>query len=373
MDKKDYSKKELISVLKRFVITAKKHNFIGAACDVWGVDAGTTDFHMDVVYDVYNYLYGGDMDMESTACTTGKSLANHGVDGRNASTGLGIYYIIREICDKEASYKHIRKQARLLRGIEKKKVVLQGFGNVGYWSAKTLYDNGALITGVAVDFCSVINQAGMNPDEILDAMKDYKQTGSDLALKKLGEVTWDDSAIYQRCDILIPAAVEMSIHEGNVHRIQAKMIVEAANGAISFKADKFLAKKNVVVIPDVLAGTGGLISSYFEFLSNLDRRKQHDLITKWEEKSKLSMLMMIENVFDKAKFDIHFSNELKGGYLEGPQEKDLHDGTIESIIIDALEKVTRISKEKEISLRNACYNIALHKINDGVDNTGMTI
>ena len=74
---------------------------------------------------------------------------------------------------------------------------------------------------------------------------------------------------------------------GNVEKLKAKMIVEGANGAISVKADEYLNDKGVVIIPDVLCGTGGLISSYFEFLSNIDRRKQHDLSTKWEEKSKL--------------------------------------------------------------------------------------
>jgi glutamate dehydrogenase (NAD(P)+) len=106
--------------------------------------------------------------------------------------------------------------------------------------------------------------------------------------------------MFEKCDILIPAAVEMSIHSGNMEKIQAKLIVEAANGAISFTADQYFNEQGTIVIPDVLAGTGGLISSYFEFLSNLDRRKQHDLITKWEEKSKLGMLAMIESVFDKA-------------------------------------------------------------------------
>merc|ERR1712113_1189660 len=108
-------------------------------------------------------------------------------------------------------------------------------------------------------------------------------------------------------------------------KIKAKMIVEAANGCISCAADEYLNEKGIAIIPDVLAGTGGLISSYFEYLSNIDRRKQHDLITKWEERSKLSMLGLIESVFDKAKFNIDFVHELKETYMEGPQEKDLHN------------------------------------------------
>lgn len=373
IDKKDYTKQEIIQLLKRFVISAKKHNFIGAACDVWGVDAGTTDFHMDVVYDVYSHLYGGDLDMESTACTTGKSLSNHGVDGRIESTGLGIFYLLRDLLESETWGKSMRKRAKLLKGLTGKKIIMQGLGNVGYWSAKILHENGALITGVSVDFCSVYNPKGMNPDLLIEGMQEYKKSGNATLLKKLGDFRLDSSAMYEKCDILIPAAVEMSINSTNMEKIQAKMIVEAANGALSFKADQYFDNKGIPVIPDVLANTGGLISSYFEFLSNLDRRKQHDLITKWEEKSKLSMLAMIESVFDKAKWDINFVEELKGSYMIGPQEKDLHNGTIESIMGDAVKNVSLVAEEQDLTMRAACYNVAIKRINHGVELIGMTI
>ena len=151
------------------------------------------------------------------------------------------------------------------------------------------------------------------------------------------------------------------------------MIVEAANGAISFQADQYFNSKGMLVIPDVLAGTGGLISSYFEFLSNLDRRKQHDLITKWEEKSKLGMLAMIESVFNKTSLNIDFVEELKGDYMQGPKERDLHNGTIENIMGEAVAKVCKLAEDRELSLRDAAYNVAIHRINNDVDIVGMTI
>jgi glutamate dehydrogenase (NAD(P)+) len=373
IDKKDYTKKEITALLKRFVISAKKHHFIGAACDVWGVDAGTTDFHMDVVYDVYSHLYGGDLDMESTACTTGKSLSNHGVDGRIESTGLGIYYLLRDLLENESWGKPMRKRAKLLKGLKGKKVILQGLGNVGYWTAKCLHENGAIITGVSVDFCSIYNPKGLNPDLLIEGMQEYKKSGNATLLKQLGDMRMDSSAMFEKCDILIPAAVEMAINSKNMEKVQAKMIVEAANGALSFEADKYFDSRGILVVPDVLAGTGGLISSYFEFLSNLDRRKQHDLITKWEEKSKLSMLAMIESVFDKAKWDINFVEELKGSYMIGPQERDLHNGTIENIMGDAVKKICVTAEEHDLTMREASYNVAIKRINHGVELIGMTI
>jgi len=212
IDKKDYSKEEIMRILKRFVIDSKRHNFIGAACDVWGVDSGTNDFHMDVVYDVYNYLYGGNMDMDAPACTTGKSVHNHGVDGRTESVGKGIYYLLRDICDPKSGFKSLRRKAKLLQNIKGKKVIVQGFGNVGYWTSKLLFNDGALIQGVVVDFCSIYNEDGMDPDSVMEALSVYKVTGKDTKLKALGKLTFDNAAMFEKCDILIPAAVEMSIN-----------------------------------------------------------------------------------------------------------------------------------------------------------------
>jgi len=192
-------------------------------------------------------------------------------------------------------------------------------------------------------------------------------------LRALGRLTFDDEALYQRCDFLIPAAVELTINVKNAHRLRAKVIVEGANGAISVEADEMLRAKGVVIVPDVLAGTGGLISSYYEYLSNIDRRKLHDLITKWEERSKLSMLMLLDRLFEKTKFDVHVEDELGKEWLEGPQEKDLHNGTIENIIGEALEKVMHTAEAKNLDLRTAAYNLAIHRINNHVKDVGFTI
>merc|ERR1711935_171158 len=134
-----------------------------------------------------------------------------------------------------------------------------------------------------------------------------------------------------------------------------------------------LRAKGVVIVPDVLAGTGGLISSYYEYLSNIDRRKLHDLITKWEEKSKVSMLMMLDRIFEKTKFNFSLSDELKSSFLQGPQEKDLHNGAIENIIGEALDRVMIVSEKENLDLRTAAYNIAITKINKQTDHIGLII
>jgi glutamate dehydrogenase (NAD(P)+) len=313
------------------------------------------------------------MDMEAPACTTGKSEANHGVSGREESTGMGMFYILRNICN-ELDCKKLRRKAKLLTGLEKKKIVVQGLGNVGYNTAVPLHENGCHIIGYSLQFGSLVNPKGIDPVNVKAAVDAFRKTGKTTELEKLGTFSKNpEDALFQRCDILIPAAGEMLINKGNVRKINAKLILEAANGAISVEADEYLNEKGVVIIPDVLAGTGGLISSYFEFLSNIDRRKIHDLITKWEEQSKLSMIALIESVFDKAKFDIDFVEQLKDSYMQGPQERDLHNGTIETIIIDALNKTIASSDKLECNLRVACYHNAIKKIYSNIDQIGLTV
>ena len=99
------------------------------------------------------------------------------------------------------------------------------------------------------------------------------------------------------------------------------MIVEGINGCITSKAEEYLLAKKKVIVPDVLAGSGGLVCSYYEYLNNIDKTKQNLTITRWEEQSKKTMLTHIDNVFVKAKLDLSL-NELKEEYLRGPQEKD---------------------------------------------------
>lgn len=246
MDRKKYSKKEIDGVLKRYVVACKKYNFIGAACDVWGIDTGTTPHDMDVIAETYNQLYGGQLDMDATACTTGKSAFNNGVEGKIKSAGIGIYYLMRDLCDSEIqSLKNLRKKAKLLKGVDRKRVIIQGYGTNGYWAAKYLTEAGALVTGVCVDGCSVYNKKGLSADAVQKALLDRLKTGTDDEFAKLGEYHQDNSVMFMPCDFLMPAAVEMAIHSGNADKIKAKVIIEAANGAISSKGDEILNSKGV--------------------------------------------------------------------------------------------------------------------------------
>jgi glutamate dehydrogenase (NAD(P)+) len=281
--------------------------------------------------------------MDSSAAVTGKSPWNRGVQGRIQSSGIAIYYILRDLMFKDGLYKKLRAQAKLAQGLEGKKVIIQGFGTVGYWAAVYLKREGALIQGVVTGIGSIFNETGINPEKCLEALNSYKdataaKTGKAAKLEKairkiekIGVFSQDESVMYKRCDILIPCALEMAIHKGNVHKIQAKLIVEGANGSVSFAAAQYFRSKDIVVVPDVLAGTGSLIASYYEYLCNIDKRKQSLTITRWEEKSKLTLLANLQVVFKRAHFNVDFA-KMTEDFMKGPEEIDLLFGLIETCI-----------------------------------------
>jgi len=147
------------------VIACKKHGFIGASTCVWNPDIGTTAKEMDIIYEAYKDLYGF-TDMEHQACVTGKSPYNYGIKGKLQSGGKVVFFLLKHLLGQGGSKledKHardIRKKSGLYRGVEDQKVIIQGYGTMGYWIAHYLNKNGARINGVCVDNCSIYNENG---------------------------------------------------------------------------------------------------------------------------------------------------------------------------------------------------------------------
>jgi len=285
-------------------VASKKHGFIGASSDIWGIDMGTTDKEMDVIFETYQELYGF-TDMEHQACVTGKSKHNYGIQGRIQSGGMAVYHLLKHIL--EPTYKNnfavgkkLRKRSKLYRGLEDQKVIIQGYGTMGYWIAHYLHQNGAKIIAVSVNNCSIYNENGLNPHDLLEGLNIWKKERDWTLMSKMGEFYLDERGLYKNCDIFIPAATEVTIHKENVEKIQAKLIMEVANGAISHYADNYLNEKGVIVIPDVIAGLGTLLANYYEFLSNIDKRNQSELTKKWEEESKQNFISEVNTILEKA-------------------------------------------------------------------------
>lgn len=198
--------------------------------------------------------------MFTAGCVTGKPVGHGGIRGRESATGLGVFFAIRSILAHEPI---LRQTGITSTGVSGKTFVVQGFGNVGYWAAKFLEEDGGKIIAVA-------EREGILYDEekgiAVQALREHmvNNRGSTKGFTNDGSASFSvipDTSHFVSidCDVLIPAALESVINAENVHFVRAKLIAEAANGPITAKADEILnARRDVVIIPDLLANSMGV-------------------------------------------------------------------------------------------------------------------
>jgi glutamate dehydrogenase len=183
---------------------------------------------------------------------TGKPLIIGGSLGRNEATARGCVFVIEEISKK------------LNIKLEGASVVIQGFGNVGSNAAKILYDQKVKIVGISDVRGGIYNPRGLNPYKVSEHL-----TATGSVVNYTGAKTITNSELLElQCDFLIPAALENQITSENAGRVKARIVVEAANGPTTPEADKILAEKHILVVPDILANAGGVTVSYFEWVQN---------------------------------------------------------------------------------------------------------
>jgi len=303
LDPKKYSKDEITRLLRRYTIELAKKGFIGAAVDVPGPDVGTGTYHMDIMQDTYSTLFGHN-DIDALGCVTGKSVEVGGINGRTESTGLGVFYITKSIMEAP-EYDNLRKKFKITPGLKGKKFIVQGFGNVGYWYSKFMVEAGAILVGVTEWSGSVYNPQGID-------IKTFKKHHDANKGDKLDSYTGAkflkaDEAMYQECDIFVPAALEQAINKNNAAKFKCKLIVEAANGATTVRGDEILNQRGILVVPDILANAGGVTCSYFEWLKNLDHRRPGRMTKKWEEKSKQLLVDGLAKAFANSGVKVDLS------------------------------------------------------------------
>jgi len=305
VDPKKLSKRELERLTRRY--TAEIINMIGPNIDIPAPDMGTDAQTMAWMMDVYSMQKGRTI----PGVVTGKPIEIGGSKGRQGATGTGMFFVIEKLCEK------------LNYDLKSMSVVVQGFGKVGKVITKKLYEIGCKILAIGETEGGIYSQEGLDIDKINDwknegkLLKDFKDGGT----KPIS----DNTELFKiKCDLLIPAAIENQITKENVDLIDCKIILEGANGPTTLKADEVLNKKGITVIPDILANSGGVCVSYFEYLQ--DRKK-------WK----------LERIY----------RELK------------------NIILEAFENVYKISKDRNVSLRTAAYIIALSRVAKAIELRGI--
>jgi glutamate dehydrogenase (NAD(P)+) len=233
IDPRQYEEHELEQITRRFAYELAKRDLINPAQNVPAPDMGTAEREMAWIADQYARM--NTTDINARACVTGKPLNAGGIKGRVEATGRGVQYALREF------FRHPDdvKAAKLSGSLDGKRTIVQGLGNVGYHAAKFLSEeDGALITGVIERDGAVTNENGLEHRGAAPAW--IAQTGGVRDFP--GRTYHEEGAalLEAECDILIPAALEGVIHMGNAARIQAPLIIEAANGPITAGADEIL-------------------------------------------------------------------------------------------------------------------------------------
>jgi glutamate dehydrogenase (NAD(P)+) len=251
VDPTTLSERELEHLTRKLVQALKP--VLGVYEDIPAPDMNTGGREMAWIFDEYSKFSGF-----SPGVVTGKPVWMHGSLGRDAATGRGTVFAIREAL-----------RALKMGEIKDKTFVIQGFGNVGSWAAQILHEHGGKVVAVADAFGAIANERGLD----VPSLRRHIQSQHSLASFPDGIAIPNDGILNVPCDVLIPAALGGIITENNVKDLQCKMIVEAANGPTTFEADLMLRERGIPVLPDIYTNGGGVTVSFFEWVQNLQNFK----------------------------------------------------------------------------------------------------
>ena len=306
VDPRKLSKRELERLTRRY--TTEIINMIGPDQDIPAPDMNTDSQTMAWMMDTYSMNVGRAV----PSVVTGKPIEIGGSVGRAGATGTGMFFVLESLCEKE----HL--------DLKSMSVIIQGFGKVGTEISKKLYDAGCKILSVQELEGTVYSENGLNIDTLLDwkvqgkLLKEYKGDGA--------KAIANEEFFKIKCDIVVPAAKENQITQENADLIDCKIILEGANGPTTPKADKIINEKGIILIPDILANSGGVCVSYFEYIQDKD-----------------SYFWKLDRIY----------------------------GELKNIILEAFDHVYSLSKERKISLRTAAYVIAVSRVAKAVELRGI--
>ncbi len=346
---REYSDETLEAITRRYTAELIKKNFISPALDVPAPDYGTGAREMAWIADTYSTFRPDEIN--SIGCVTGKPLSLHGIKGRTEATGRGVFFGLREA----VSVAEDMQKLGLTPGLDGKKVIVQGLGNVGYHAAKYLQEGGAIIIGIAEYNGGILDTTGLDVEEVFQHMQIH---GSVMNFKNAKNIENSIELLEYECDILVPAALEEQITSENAPRIQAKIIGEAANGPITSDAEQILLEKGIMIIPDIYLNAGGVTVSYFEWLKNLSHVAFGRMDKRYEELNNNNIIRAVEETTGRQ-----LSKASLDRLVIGPSEKDIVNSGLEETMVTAYYGIREIMlREETTNLRIACFVNALSKI-----------
>jgi glutamate dehydrogenase (NAD(P)+) len=351
IDPSKYDREDLQIITRKYARELIRRDFISPATNVPAPDMGTGEREMAWIADTYKNQHPENMNY--TACVTGKPVHHGGIRGRIEATGRGVVYALREFFRHTADV----KLAGMEGGLGGKRIVLQGLGNVGYHAGKLLdEEDEALIIAIIEKDGALVDEAGLSVQrvrEYINANKTIK------GYPDAGYIENGMAALEMQCDILLPAAMESQITTENAGRIKTKLIVEAANGPVTFEADEILRKRNIIILPDAYINAGGVTVSYFEWIRNLSHIRFGRMERRYDEMRGQHLISALANLTQKEVPDW-----MQRDIVKGADELDLVRSGLDDTMRHAYQELseTMHTNDKIDDFRTAAYVVAISKI-----------
>jgi len=351
IDPRKYNADQLEQITRRFARELAKRGYISPSTNVPAPDMGTGPREMSWIADTYKHLHP--TDINHIAATTGKPVSQGGIRGRVEATGRGVQYALREFFRHPEDVRH----AGLEGDLDEKRMIIQGLGNVGYHAARFLSDeDGVKVIAVIERDGAVVNERGLDIDDVARFLRHFG------GVRGYSEGRYFENGteiLEMECDILLPAALESQITVYNADRIKAPLIVEAANGPVTYLADAKLRDRGVVILPDIYVNAGGVTVSYFEWIKNLSHIRFGRLERRYEELKGQQIVEILESLLNKK-----LPTYERKAFTDGARELDLVRSGLDDTMRAAYREIREkfYSREEIPDFRTAAYAVAIKKI-----------
>ncbi|MEZ8014907.1 MAG: Glu/Leu/Phe/Val dehydrogenase [Ascidiaceihabitans sp.] len=356
IDPRQYDEHELELITRRFAYELIKRDLINPSQNVPAPDMGTGEREMAWIADQYARM--NTTDINAKACVTGKPLNAGGIAGRVEATGRGVQYALREFFRDELGM----QKAGLTGGLEGKRVVVQGLGNVGYHATKFLgEEDGCKIIGIIERDGALVDADGLDVDAVQQWISKH---GGVAGYPDASFIEDGAKVLEEECDILIPAALEGVINITNADRIKAPLIIEAANGPVTAGGDEILRDKGTVIIPDMYANAGGVTVSYFEWVKNLSHIRFGRMQRRQEESRHQLVVDELERLSSDSGIGWELSPNFKDRYLRGADELELVRSGLDDTMRIAYQAMREVwhGRDDVKDLRTAAYLVSIEKV-----------
>ncbi len=352
VDPRRCSPEYLERVTRRYVAELSRRAAIGPSVDVPAPDLGCSEREMAWIADSYAQLHPSEID--AYACVTGKPLSLYGIAGREEATGRGVW-IATATCLEHAPD---ARALGLTPGLAGKRVVVQGFGNVGLHTARCMVREGAArLVGVGVSTEAIHAPDGLDPDELLAHRRRH---GTLCGFPGAQALERPEQVLELPCDVLVPAAVQGVIHAGNAERVRARVIAEGANGPTTPAAERILLRRGVLIVPDVYCNAGGVTVSYFEWLKNLSHVSFERMTRRMHRMNMERVVRAMERLCGKR-----LEEPERSALLRPVDERDFVTSALEETMVRAygpLRACAEVGDNGVPRLRAAAYRLAIEKV-----------